>query len=352
MKIPKPRRRDLYGLLPVDAFSREDERDDALFYATPRLTTHVDAVALQTIERVVDQLVVETRPAILDLMAGVNSHLPARIEPARVVGLGLNAEELAANEALTERVIHDLNHQLALPFGDESFDVVLNALSVDCLVHPLEIFREVGRVLKPGGLFLCVFSDRIFRTKAVKIWRESGEAERVWLVEDYFRQAESWFGPHQVFSSQGKPRPADDPYAEQGIPSDPIFAVYADKQGAAADRAPRPQPRSELGVEIDPDVLARRKARVRETLRCPYCEQPLQKFELAQSPFLEWDNEFVYVCFNNQCPYFASGWEVMTQQGNIGFSYRLMYDPLRDRCMPVPTANAFAQMTQGIVPRG
>ena len=80
------------------------------------------------------------------------------------------------------------------------------------LVHPLEVFREVGRVLRPGGLHLVLFSNRVFRTKAIKIWLEAGESERVWLVEDYFQQMGEQFEPHKVFSCQGKPRPPDDPH--------------------------------------------------------------------------------------------------------------------------------------------
>lgn len=352
MKFEKPRQRDLYELLPKDSFSRIDEEDDRIFYREPRLVSHLDRVALATIERIIGQLVVEPAPAILDLMASWDSHLPADLSPARVTGLGLNATELERNPALTERVIHDLNRDPTLPFDDESFDVVLNVASVDYLVHPVEVFREVGRVLRPGGLHLVLFSNRMFRNKAVKIWLEAGDSERVWLVEDYFQQTTSWFEPHQVFSSQGRPRPPDDPYAEQGIPSDPVFAVYAEKAGGGAERPARPALASELGEPIDHAEVQRRKQEVKRTLCCPYCEEPLQKFEISQTPFLEWDNEYVYVCFNNRCTYYTSGWEVMREQGNFGFSYRLMYDPLRDKCMPVPTASAFAQAANFIAPRG
>ena len=50
----------------------------------------------------------------------------------------------------------------------------------------------------------------------------------------------------------------------------------------------------------------------------------------------EWENEFMHICFNDACPYLVRGWDVMNKQGNRGISYRLMYDPLRDRFMPVP----------------
>jgi SAM-dependent methyltransferase len=339
-------------LLPPDSFSRLDETDDAIFYDEPRLVSHLDQVALDTIERIIGQLVVEPAPAILDLMASWDSHLPDALEPSRVVGLGLNRAELDQNAALDERVIHDLNRDPTLPFEDASFDVVLNVASVDYLVRPLEVFREVGRVLRPGGLCLVLFSNRMFHSKAIKIWREAGESERVWLVEDYFQQTGAAFDPHQVFSSQGRPRAPDDPYAEHGIPSDPVYAVYASKVADGPSRVARPELHSELGEPLDQDAVDRRKGEVKRTLACPYCEQPLTKFEVSQTPFLEWDNEFVYVCFNDRCTYYTSGWEVMRNQGNFGFSYRLMYDPLRDKCMPVPTANAYAKFGNVISPRG
>ena len=99
-----------------------------------------------------------------------------------MVGLGLNENELKINKSLTEFVIHDLNHDPHLPFSDNTFDAVLNTVSVDYLVKPVEVFQEVNRVLKPGGLFLVIFSNRLFPQKAVKIWRQSSEEERLILV--------------------------------------------------------------------------------------------------------------------------------------------------------------------------
>ncbi|MCP5115343.1 MAG: class I SAM-dependent methyltransferase, partial [bacterium] len=73
-----------------DDFSRIDETDDSVFYATPRLVSHLDTRALETIETLVGSLVGEDKPAILDLMPGPDSHLPDTLQPARVAGLGLN----------------------------------------------------------------------------------------------------------------------------------------------------------------------------------------------------------------------------------------------------------------------
>ncbi len=55
-----------------------------------------------------------------------------------------------------------------LPYEDNSFDVVTNAVSVDYLTRPLEMFREMHRVLKPGGQAIISFSNRCFPTKGMQ----------------------------------------------------------------------------------------------------------------------------------------------------------------------------------------
>ncbi len=321
-----------------DSFSRLDETDDAVFYARDRFVSHIDARARETVRRLIGALVKEREPVILDLMAGWDSHLPDSLASARVVGLGLNENELRENESLQRFVLHDVNRDPVLPFDDATFDVVLNTVSVDYMTRPFEVFREVGRILKPGGLFLVIFSNRMFPQKAVKIWRESSEEERILLVEDFFLKAGVFADP-QVFASRGKPRPRDDKYAPLGIPSDPVYAVFAVKAGPGGTQRRRlPE-----GFDEEPgppaEVLEARRARIKETLECPHCGVPMKKWRVPQTPFTEWDNEFMYICFNDACPYLVRGWKVMEGQGNFGFSYRQMYNPDRDVLLPVPVPN-------------
>jgi SAM-dependent methyltransferase len=208
----------------INDFAREDETPDAEFYKTPRFVDHLDSLALSTVE----DLFVQHIPKgsrILDLMAGPQSHLRAELAPASVAGLGLNEEELQQNSVLTERVVHNLNADPALPFRDDEFDVVVNTVSVDYMTRPVEVFREVSRILKPGGVFIVVFSNRMFPPKAVNIWKTTTEADRVELVKKYFSAAERFYFDG-VFESKGKPRPKDDKYYSLGIPSDPIYAVW------------------------------------------------------------------------------------------------------------------------------
>jgi SAM-dependent methyltransferase len=317
-----------------EAFSRLDESSDTVFYGRDRFVSHLDSQALSEVERIIGTLILEDNPAILDLMAGHTSHLPRAIRAKRVVGLGLNPRELAANACLTEGIIHDLNQNPSLPFSNSSFDVVLNTVSVDYLTRPLEVFEEVARILKPGGLLLVIFSNRMFPEKAVKIWRESSEALRIDLVKEYFEAAGAYEEP-KIFASTGRPRPIDDKYASRGIPSDPIYAVYADKKGMMGIRPARAVPAPELEEMPSASELVLRKEESKKSLRCPYCNVRMKKWAVPQTPFTEWDSEYMYVCFNERCPYLLGGWDEMSKQGNLGFTHPVVYEPRRGAFLPI-----------------
>jgi len=332
----------------ADSFSRLDNGDDGLFYGKDRFVSHLDSLALSTVEKVIGDLILEDHPVILDLMAGWDSHIPPGLQPSRVVGLGLNEHELKENKALTESVIHDLNKEPRLPFPDNTFHVVLNTVSVDYMTKPIEVFREVGRVLKPGGLFLVIFSNRFFPEKVVKVWQEADESERTILVEEFFTLAECFEGT-TTFVSKGKPRPMTDKYAHLDIPSDPIYAVYAEKKEGDPARKRRPKVIMQFGEKPDPREIERKKKQVKETLECPYCGQKLKKWLVPDNPFCQtWDNEYMNICFNDQCPYYVRGWDHLCAEGNMGMSYRLMYHPEKDRCMPIPVPSPKA-LKGGIV---
>ncbi len=337
----------LSPIFDEEAFSRIDSSNDANFYARDRFVDHLDSLALSTVEKIIARLVVEKDPIILDLMAGWDSHIPASLGPAKVIGLGLNENELKANKMLSEQVLHDLNGDPHLPFPDNFFDTVLNTVSVDYMTQPIQVFQEVGRILKPGGLFLVIFSNRMFPQKAVKIWRESSEEERIILVEEFFR-ASGMFEETSFFVSKGNPRPKDDKYARMNLSTDPVYALYAIKKGAESSRLKRPRVKIESVECLKGEELEKRKKTTGKTLCCPHCGEKMLKWEVPENPFVfTWDNDFMYICFNDDCPYYIRGWDFMAREGNTG-SYRLMFNPEKNTCQPVPVLNPKA-LREGIM---
>lgn len=168
----------------TNPFARRDNDDDEIFYRLPRYEAHIDLPARKALEEFYLRIL-PPEGKILDLMSGFYSHLPGNFLFDEVVGLGLNEGELKANPQLTEYLIHNLNEEPTLPFEDAYFDACILTLSVQYLVRPIEVFDEAARVLKPNAPFIVTFSDRMFPTKAVSIWRSASATERVNLIKSY-----------------------------------------------------------------------------------------------------------------------------------------------------------------------
>jgi SAM-dependent methyltransferase len=170
---------------PRGFFEREDDGDDARFYATPRFVEHIDPDTILALTQAYRDLL-PSGGRILDLMSSWVSHLPEEMEFAHVAGLGMNELELARNPRLTDHRVHDLNRDPELPYEDASFDAVVNAVSVQYLTRPVEVFRSVARVLRPGGVHLVALSHRCFPTKAIRAWHVLPPRERLDVVRTYF----------------------------------------------------------------------------------------------------------------------------------------------------------------------
>jgi SAM-dependent methyltransferase len=201
------------GLLSSAAYGRDDESPDGQFYAMPRKVVHIDDGAIVALGRLYAE-VLPTGGRLLDLMSSWRSHLPESLLPRHVVGLGLNAEEMADNPCLTSHVVHDLNRDPRLPFADAEFDGAMCAVSIQYVTHPLLALREVRRVLRPGAPFVVSFSNRCFPTKAIAVWLETTDHQHVMLVRSYFEAAGGWDGVRAEDRSPG------------GY-SDPLYAVWA-----------------------------------------------------------------------------------------------------------------------------
>jgi SAM-dependent methyltransferase len=183
-------------LLKPEQRQKLDNGNDREFYNVPRLVTHVDEGFIDRLTSLYrDRLSPDT--CIFDMMSSWVSHLPSEMTFKRIEGHGLNAEELAKNPRLDRYFVQNLNQDLKLPLADSSFDAVLNTVSVQYLQYPEAIFAEMYRILKPGGIAMISFSNRMFYNKAIAAWRDTSEASRVELVKGYF-QSITGFGQLEV----------------------------------------------------------------------------------------------------------------------------------------------------------
>ncbi|MPZ98136.1 MAG: methyltransferase domain-containing protein [Dehalococcoidia bacterium] len=196
---------------PPHFFERVDHGLDSEFYREPRFVTHIDDETIESLTTLYRELI-PVGADVLDLMSSWVSHLPEDVRYGRVAGLGMNRRELDGNPQLTEHTVHDLNADPQLPYPDASFDYVLNAVSVQYLTRPVEVFASVRRVLRPGGAYLVACSHRMFPTKAVAVWRALAGDDRIRLVASYFSLAGGYEEPMLIDRS---PEGAD-----------PLWVVY------------------------------------------------------------------------------------------------------------------------------
>lgn len=197
--------------LPPEAFRKEDEAPDHIFYMAPRFVTHIDAEATAAVTTLYRELF----PAggkILDLMSSWISHLPRDISYAEVIGHGLNAMELKANPRLTKFFVQDLNQNPLLPLESDSLDAAAVCVSIQYLQQPVAVLREVARLLRGDSPLAITFSNRCFPTKAVAIWQALDDAGHQRLVGLYL--AEAGFAEIEVRT-----------LIEPGRSSDPLYAV-------------------------------------------------------------------------------------------------------------------------------
>ena len=200
--------------LPADLFRRQDETPDAEFYHHPRFVTHIDDAALAAVTQLYRDYF-SSDAELLDLMSSWVSHLPPEIVYRRVVGLGMNRAELAANPRLAAFVVQDLNQQPTLPFANQEFDGAAICVSVDYLTQPVAVLRELARVLRAGSPLVITFSNRCFPSKAVAAWHALDDRGHLALVRQYLLAAGGWQAIELLDRSPAPGR------------SDPLFAVVA-----------------------------------------------------------------------------------------------------------------------------
>lgn len=212
-------------LLRPEQRTKLDETEDTHFYSLPRFVTHVDD---NFIDRLTNLYRERLKPntCILDLMSSWVSHLPDEMQFTRVEGHGMNEEELAKNPRLDRYFVRDLNINPKLPLLDGEFDAVLIAVSVQYLQYPEAIFSEIQRVLKPDGIVIVSFSNRMFYQKAIAAWRDGSDTSHVQLVKSYFKLV-SGFSEPEVIVEQSNLPPILQMMGFSG--SDPFYAVISQK---------------------------------------------------------------------------------------------------------------------------
>jgi SAM-dependent methyltransferase len=101
-------------------------------------------------ERILLHLGAEVAALDLGAGAGIVEQMNFKGLAASVCGVDLDPR-VVSNPMLDEGRVANADR---IPFEDARFDVVFSDNVLEHLEEPLQVFREVARVLKPGGVFL------------------------------------------------------------------------------------------------------------------------------------------------------------------------------------------------------
>ncbi len=160
-----------------------DGADDALFYAEPRFVHHLDGAFRQRLTALYRQRI-PSCAVVLDLMSSWVSHLPDEVTYEQVIGHGLNAEELRANDRLDRHWVQNLNQEQRLPLADASVDCTLIVAGWQYLQQPEAVAAELLRITRPNGQLIVAFSNRMFFSKAPQVWTDSDDREHLAYVAE------------------------------------------------------------------------------------------------------------------------------------------------------------------------
>ena len=97
---------------------------------------------------------------------------------------------------------------------------MLIAVSIQYLIHPVDVFRDIARVLVPRGRLIVAMSHRCFPTKAVRAFHQLATQDRIGLVGAYFDLAGEFTTPTFIDRSPGG--------------EDPLWIVTATRREADA----------------------------------------------------------------------------------------------------------------------
>ena len=170
-------------ILNLNQRKKLDESNDLEFYATPKFVYHLDSNFRNELTNIYNEEL-SSDSTVLDLMSSWDSYLPKTKNYKKVIGHGLNREELKKNKYFDKYWIQNFNKDQNIPLESESIDYCLMVAAWQYLQYPENIAIEIARILKSDGKLIIAFSNRAFWTKAPNIWTNSNENQRVEYVRN------------------------------------------------------------------------------------------------------------------------------------------------------------------------
>tara|TARA_Y100001968_G_scaffold51025_1_gene41866 strand:- start:221 stop:871 length:651 start_codon:yes stop_codon:yes gene_type:complete len=198
-----------------------DIADDQIFYRQPRYVQHLSDSFRTRLTNLYSEYLLNHH-VILDLMSSWVSHLPPNIKYKKVIGHGMNEDELSSNERLDWFWVQNLNKTQNMPLEDSYIDVGLIVAGWQYLQYPEKVSLELSRIIKSDSLLIISFTNRAFWSKSPNIWTYSSEEQRIKYVKSLLT-ANGWL-IEKIINEKTKDKKF---FGFSFSESDPFFSVVA-----------------------------------------------------------------------------------------------------------------------------
>ncbi len=207
--------------LSINDREKIDIADDQIFYQQSRFVHHLSDSFRSRLTTLYSEYLLN-HYVILDLMSSWVSHLPSNIRYKKVIGHGMNEDELSSNKRLDSFWVQNLNNTQNMPIEDSSLDAGLIVAGWQYLQYPEKVSSELSRIIKSDSLLIISFTNRAFWTKAPNIWTYSSEEKRIEYVISVLN-ANGW-RIEKIFNEKTHDKKLFGFYSAE---SDPFFSVIA-----------------------------------------------------------------------------------------------------------------------------
>lgn len=138
-----------------------EERYEKFAPSFDRATAIAERLALRRLRRAV---VPRARGRVLEVAIGTGQNLPLYDPEVHLTAVDLSPQMLAIARTRAGRLGRQVDLRRedaeALPFADDAFDSVVSTLAGCTFPNPVAAYREMWRVLRPGGLLLLAEHGR------------------------------------------------------------------------------------------------------------------------------------------------------------------------------------------------
>ena len=127
-----------------------DESNDEEFYSDPKFVYHLDANFRQYLSNVYKNEIADDS-TVLDLMSSWDSYLPKEKTYKKVIGHGLNKQELEKNKIFDSYWKQNFNLNQEIPLESGAVDYCLMVAAWQYLQYPENLTKEIARILSNQG---------------------------------------------------------------------------------------------------------------------------------------------------------------------------------------------------------